>query len=446
MRLRRLAALVPLLLLAVTTVAQESPAPKTDPAVKLNNLYRQMGRAWGYKITAWTRAEGVEIATESATVLAVGEEDASCSAEGESADGSTRWTQTNTYRFDSQDELHLADAALPCEDVDTGFGVMRCKRHSATENDRQVTSWVSMEYHPLIVKQVELGVDYCRVKKLTSFASGETDPFLLYRMKGRRWLLKSSVSLGGGDPIVNYTRNEVTAVTATSAKTKMWLLDKDQKPMAGMEGGTDLEIAFTVAAEQPRVAPGAAQPKQEKRKCTAGEFDCVFTEAAGTKSWSSTRWPGLPVYMESGTVTMELVEFDLGHDAMGAYRTAGNNWTIKNNLTLAGGMKMETYQRTEVTAVEGGKAKTLFLTLDANKRETFRSNTEVPVTEAAKPLCAYTGQVEELLTTPAGALPCLVQETDQGMKMWMYHGVMVRAEMKQEGFSSVMELTELTLK
>ena len=140
--------------------------------------------------------------------------------------------------------------------------------------------------------------------------AAKSDAFALYKKKGRTWLTKSTVKMEGMDPMVTYSKSEVVDVTDKSAKVKMWTLDKDQKPMAGMEAGTEMEIKFETPAATGDTTAKPAEPKKETVKVEAGEFECYMSENAGTKSWSSVEFPGLPVKMEGATMTMELVKFD----------------------------------------------------------------------------------------------------------------------------------------
>lgn len=144
------------------------------------------------------------------------------------------------------------------------------------------------------------------------------DAFALYKKKGRVWVTKSVMKMQGMDDMVTYNKSEVIDVTDKAAKVKMWSLDKDKKPMAGMEAGTEMEIKFeTPKVDAPKCGAKAPEVKKETIKVAAGEFECnvMETEAAGskTKSWSSVKYPGLPVKSETtgaANMTSELVEFN----------------------------------------------------------------------------------------------------------------------------------------
>ncbi|MCB9894757.1 MAG: hypothetical protein H6839_09925 [Planctomycetes bacterium] len=136
---------------------------------------------------------------------------------------------------------------------------------------------------------------------------GETasDPYALYKSKGRIWVVKNDFS---GN--ISHSKTEVVEVADDHAMVKMWTLDADMKPMAGMPEPEPTKIPFTKADT---TAPADAAPKVETKdetvKVGAGEFECTMTEVSGTKTWMSKKYPGLMVKMESAAGKSELVEF-----------------------------------------------------------------------------------------------------------------------------------------
>jgi hypothetical protein len=66
---------------------------------------------------------------------------------------------------------------------------------------------------------------------------------------------------------------------------KMTMLDKDKKPMAGMEKPhRDQDLSSRPAERLRSVPPPKVEIKKEKIKVEAGDFECVVTtEVAGTK-------------------------------------------------------------------------------------------------------------------------------------------------------------------
>ncbi len=150
------------------------------------------------------------------------------------------------------------------------------------------------------------------------------DPFALYKKKGRTWMYKSATEMENMDPMITYMKYEVTEVTETGATFKVFIYDKDKKPMAGMEEGTESKIEF----RKPEF-PGGEQPPQPEG---SGVEDGGILEAAGrkwatqkttTKSggnenviWMATEMPGLIIKAEFGgkgySTTMTLEEFSDG--------------------------------------------------------------------------------------------------------------------------------------
>jgi hypothetical protein len=146
----------------------------------------------------------------------------------------------------------------------------------------------------------------------TGSTSDAADAFALYKKKGTTWTTKNVTKIAGMDDMISYSKNEIVEVTDKSAKVKTWMLDKDQKPMAGMEAGTEYEVKF----ETPKVETGTDAPKVETKeetvKVEAGEFECIVTETGGNKVWSSKKYPGLMVKMTHASGSSELVSFKEG--------------------------------------------------------------------------------------------------------------------------------------
>jgi hypothetical protein len=146
----------------------------------------------------------------------------------------------------------------------------------------------------------------------TGSSSDAADAFALYKKKGTTWTTKNVTKMAGMDDMITYSKNEIVDVTDKAAKVKTWTLDKDKKPYAGMEAGTEYEVKF----ETPKVETGADAPKVETKdetaKVEAGEFDCTVTETGGNKVWMSKKYPGLMVKMTHASGSSELVEFKEG--------------------------------------------------------------------------------------------------------------------------------------
>jgi hypothetical protein len=212
-----------------------------------------------------------------------------------------------------------------------------------------------------------------------------------------------------------------------------------------MEGApvSEMKLAFVaVSGERPAKASASVVEKRRERcEIAIGKFDCEMYDTHGTKSWLSVQWPGLPVRTKGNIIDAELVEFDLGHDAMKFYRKVGN-YSVIEMTTLVAGMNMETTMRHEVLSVANGKAKVKFTT--TTQGNAFDHEMEMDVPEAEAPFMPYDGQVEESITTPAGTFRCIKTDV-QGTTMWMHHGVIVKMTMKNNASEATQELIELKM-
>lgn len=138
----------------------------------------------------------------------------------------------------------------------------------------------------------------------------KSDPYALYKKVGRSWTTKTVMTIAGmPDPMISYTKMEVLSFDDKGAKYKMTTMDKDKKETYS----ADQEMKFTVVDTPACTGTTAPKMTEETIKVAAGEFECyvVESEAGGvkSKSWSSKKYPGLSVKMETDTMKMELVEF-----------------------------------------------------------------------------------------------------------------------------------------
>jgi hypothetical protein len=431
---------------AVSTLAQETkPEAKPDPNVELLKLYRLPGTNWNYRVVNWHREGMAETVNEAWRVAKVEENRATVTRNGMSFSGAA-WNSTEVHSLDSptDDQIALAATGLVEETLDMGFAKFPCKKHVKTSGEEQTTSWVSTDYHPLVVKQVLLSPDHSEIRKLTAFQTSESDPWLLYRMAGRSWTIKQVVKVGD-EEMVSYARNSVDSVGPDHAMLKMEMLDKDKKAMAGMPEPTPYKIEFNTGNPAETVKqPEAQAVAREKIKVAAGEFDCTVQNFGKTKIWMSAIWAGLTIKMEAESFASELEEFDLGHDLNRFYRAAGNADTSRTTTEI-GGMKISTIAKRSVSKVEDGKATYTLVSLDQNGREIARNEMTMPVADKTAPLTSYSGQKEELVTTPAGTFPSIVTEPSTEQKVWMYHGMIVRMEMRNKQFTVITEITELKM-
>lgn len=139
--------------------------------------------------------------------------------------------------------------------------------------------------------------------------NGDTaDAYALYKKEGRKWKTKSVMKMEGMDDQVSFTEYEIISVADDHAVQKMTMLDAEGNPNEHVPP-SETKIEFTTAEATDTDGESAPEPTKETIKVEAGEFECYVTEQSGTKSWSSVKYPGLAVKMESDNMTMELVEF-----------------------------------------------------------------------------------------------------------------------------------------
>lgn len=124
---------------------------------------------------------------------------------------------------------------------------------------------------------------------------GEVDVWALYRKEGRTW----TYSMAGGMTMKTTVKN----VTAESADAEMQIFDGQGKAMGDPN-------VYTIKFEKPQRgwenpnAPKPPEPKEQKVKCKAGEFDSVSYDDG--KTWMMKKYPGIIVKSEH----MELIEFN----------------------------------------------------------------------------------------------------------------------------------------
>jgi len=149
-------------------------------------------------------------------------------------------------------------------------------------------------------------------------AAGRADPYALYKKKGRAWMHKNTTHIDGMDPLVTYMKWEITEVNESGVTYKLHMLDKDKKPMAGMEA---MENKLEFPKELPEAAPnpGTGGPKEigeETLEAAGRKWVCKLWEndAAGQKMkyWMSVEYSGLIVKMVGETFSQELEEFSDG--------------------------------------------------------------------------------------------------------------------------------------
>lgn len=458
------------------------------PGIELMKLYTTPGRKWTHEVIEWRRGGTPNVETVETEVDEVSDGFATWSSKGESETGNSESKAGGEFRVESPSLRHRnwAGEDLPVETVATDGGEFECRRHRVTVGGIQTTTWVSTEYHPLVVKQVKLGKDYTEIHKLKSFYAAEVDPWLLFRKVGRKFTLKAT----GDDMEESYIHVTVTRCDADGATVEVLETDVNDKPIESGPDGEPLD-------DQPRVDEIKFNDEQgvalygggaeviggevETVEVEAGEFGCfVIQNEYGRRSYSRN-WIWLPVMLEfpeQGNMDFELTSFDLGHDMREFYDTVGNYYVMETRSEFEG-FETSNTMRMEVIEVLDDEAKVKTTNYDQNGNE-FASNTmNYPVPglkapaddepaedaddaeeeedngeeggeegeqEEPEAVTPYDGQFEEWITTPAGSFAAIRSKNEvSGMETvsWTWNGLAVRSETKGEGMRMVMEITEL---
>lgn len=440
--MKRVAIASLLLLMTVPAVLAQDKKPENDAtqtSIELNHLFVQAGRAWGHRVIHWTRGESPQVETTKSNVKEFADGVAEVTSETRDFDGDSVGSTTALITVDEVGDASKAMVAesLPIETLDMGFRAFPCRKLEVKGDGMQVTTWTSTEFHPLVVKQVTFRGEYTEIRKLTSFNSAETDPWLLYRMVGRRFKIKMT-----GPDEVFFSECTVVGCDDEGADLEVTKSDAD----GNIEGETKSERVEFTRRLKLVVPEGVDEVKsigEEVVTVPAGEFDCYIVELGKIKLYFSNTWSELPVKLESETGTIELVEFDLGHDFMKFYRTAGNTYTTKSTTKFQA-MNIESSVTYKVKKYVDGVSTYVMTGKDANGRQTFKNEMSLDVSEPDGQLLPYFDQVEELIETPAGKFPAIRTQMEE-TTTWMWHGIVVRMEMKMDDIEMTQELTELKM-
>lgn len=421
------AALLLTLMAVLVSVTAAQDAPKADPTVELMKLYREKGRAWTFREIQWHRG-GVAteqhvhqrvdwVSAEKITLVTT-----------RVTDNFNSDSVTESFPFTSEQHLHAewADAKLPTVELKLPFRTFPCKKHRQRVGDVDVTSWVSTEFHPLVVRQSFVGKDRLHTRVLTGFDDTAFDRWLLYRVAGRSWLMQTRYG-----STVQYLKNEVTEVAGTRVKVSVTMLDSKRKPIEGVP-----PVASTIEIDATDFDPVELMPTPTKRvmyKCTAGEFHCDVMNYGDTSYYTSRRWGMLLVGTTGEDSSNDLVEFDLGHNAE-------RFWYAKDNKLVRRITRGQTVT-TETIVVTGAEAtESTYLTVihDAKGTEVSRTEGKIALTRPAAPFMPYANQDEVMIELECGKLAAIRTSKD-GVVSHHYHGILALSEAPNE-HSELIEL------
>lgn len=311
----------------------------------------------------------------------------------------------------------------------------------------------------------------------------QVDPYVLYRVAGRTWMLKRVPKPGneGGDTSVTYMRYEVTNVYADRAEVREDTLDAGKKMPD--DGGFVVKIDFKPDALAFKDPPGFTKKKIEKVKTDVGTFECVRWENnmdGLAVLWKSIEFPGMTVKQDDRFGERVLVEFmrvegDPGYvapkskkkkksaqdltDARRLFKEKGRYWTLKTT-TLQGtrGNKNFEVLRYEVIKVEAEQATIeitkLSLTLEKLKGEEVQTlviKFDDSFLEHLQPLGRSREDRVEKRITDCGMFECQVftftDADGREGKAWYtkdWPGLMVRQEIVGDNYRRTTEILQFS--
>lgn len=432
--MKRLWIAVLLLIVGASGIVAQDEEPKIelDPNIKLMALYDTPGRSWTYRNITWTRGDSPYVETEHVGVEI--NENGTAKVTSEISDdwgNSTRTSKMIDPSAAPDDLKKFADKYLPVQTLDMGFRKFECRRLKVEDGNTRTTTWVSTEFHPLVVKQTTFAGDDHVIKKLTTFHDGKIDPWLLYRKEGRSW----KHEFAGGMSMKTSIKN----VTSEGCEMETMMFMADGSSMADPTV-TKIEFRTAEGVGDPDYEP--PQPIEREVECKAGTYACLSYDDGNT--WMLKHYLGIIVKSEG----MELIAFDLGHDSHHFYRAVGNNYSLKTTTKVAG-FNMTQSMKYSVSKIDGTACTYTMKSIDENGRvisttELTHSLPETKEGEEPGPACRFTGQVEEMVHTPAGAFPAIRTESGD-MVMWTWNGITIRMEMKTDDVDMVQELAELNI-
>ncbi|MCA8911507.1 MAG: hypothetical protein KDB82_07370 [Planctomycetes bacterium] len=142
----------------------------------------------------------------------------------------------------------------------------------------------------------------------------EQDNFALYRIAGRKWMVKRIAAPGqeGGDVMDSYFEYEVLNVWDDHAEMSETTLDQGKKEVEGSKFVQ--QVKFDLEDIRFKDPIGFKKSKIEKVKTKAGTFECVLwvsdqRDDGNAQLWRSVDFPGLVVKQSDRFGTREIVEF-----------------------------------------------------------------------------------------------------------------------------------------
>jgi hypothetical protein len=394
-------------LFAAAVIAEDAPEDAAPPPeVKAFHLFSERSMAWIERTVqhrrgsdpiewhTWSSVEDLRDGTALVAFRSPGHPDPE-QREGEHA---------IDLKYPPQAMQRWAEEPLTRETVDTGLMRMDCVRETVMKDGERVTRWVSVEYHPLVVREIRMTEDSITARMVLCLRDGHSDPYMLYRIPGRSWVMRSEAD---GEE-ASLTRYTVRGVTESGATVEVQHEDPEGELLSGPESRL---VRFRDGALR---LPDFGEPVV--RQTALGLMDCLpVAKADGSTAWYSRQYPTLPVLQEVDGVRTELVEFRNGHDVKMFRDKTGNSYTRRNMRVKAGRIHAAT---TRLTVSEAGR----WFAVSG----TWGGFGEIH--RAAVP----SGFVrEEPVFTPAGVIVALVVDCNDGenvARRWYHRGIVVYQE------------------
>ncbi|MCB9895353.1 MAG: hypothetical protein H6839_12955 [Planctomycetes bacterium] len=142
----------------------------------------------------------------------------------------------------------------------------------------------------------------------------EADPYVLFRVAGRKWMIKRTpnASKGFENNQLNYQEFEVMASYDDRADVEQLSYDKTKKPTTN--DPIKLNVEFSQDALLFKDPVGYNKSKIDKVKTDVGTFECTLWTKNGPEGnssmWRSNDFPGLVVKLDDPYGNSILIDFD----------------------------------------------------------------------------------------------------------------------------------------
>jgi hypothetical protein len=307
----------------------------------------------------------------------------------------------------------------------------------------------------------------------------DADPYILFRIAGRKWLLKRTPKPGAiGNNTVNYQQFEVINCHETKADVIQTPFDEAKQAQPDRE--VAMAVEFKAENFMFKDPPGFKKGKVEDVKTDAGTFKCTVWASHGgadgdSYQWRSNDFPGLVVKQDDQYSTRLLLEFDWvegdpGYkadkkkktkpepdkiDPKRLFSSKGAVWIHRTDITRGErGTKTIEVVQTEVKKVKDTECEIeitrltqLLEKLKGEEPETRVIKFDDTFGENLKPVERATLDRTEKRITKVGLFECTVykfkdEEGREGSAWYAdnWPGLLLKREVKGENYKSVTEI------